>query len=126
MRDAEGVAAAAGVRENLPLIVVGHAAVGDVLGGGRAGARGDVDPGAAIPLLEVEVKVGAGSRSDQFPGVRTGNGRLIPGAIRLDLRRSGAAERSAVRRALRSRRSAVGRVERDAGVRRVTIEADVP
>src|SRR5206468_11073938 len=86
--DAERVAAGTAVREHLPLVVAGGAAVAYVLAGAGARAGGDVGPRRAVPLLQVEVEVRAGGRSGQNAAVRARDGRLVVRAVRLDRRRA--------------------------------------
>src|SRR3954452_25034266 len=123
--DAERVAAGTAVREDLPLVVAGRAAVADVLVGEGGRAGGDVGPGRAVPLLQVEVEVGARG-SGQDAAVGAGDRRLVVRAVRLDRRRARAAQRAAVRRAAAATgATGVRRLEGDAAVRRVGVEADV-
>ena len=63
MRRAEREAAAAAVRVDALPVVPAVPAVGDVLGGRRAFAGRDLRPRRAVPLLQVEVEVGAAGRS---------------------------------------------------------------
>src|SRR5437763_4292523 len=86
--DAERVAAGTAVREDLPLVVAGRAAVADVLVRGRALGGADLRPRRAIPLVEVEVEVGARGGSGQNAAVGAGDRRQGVRAVPLDCRRA--------------------------------------